>query len=73
MKAMFGLWALLPYLPEYSLFIENKEEVILQQIEVEVTDISEITPEIFNNASNKQWYYLIEQLPTENRRPNSRH
>jgi hypothetical protein len=70
-NVMIGFWLLMPYLVDTSLFIENKEEVLLQQIETEVNNISDITPEVLLPNTKNQWYHLVEQLPTTNRRLDS--
>ena len=70
-NTMIGFWVLLPYLPADNLFIEDKKEAIIHQIEVEITEISELDPQMLVSPSQNNRYYLIEQLPTKVRGSNS--
>ncbi len=68
MKTMFGLWALLPYLHDSNLLIENEEEVILQVFETESNDLEQIAVEILSDSSNKSWYTTLDTPETQTRR-----
>ena len=68
MKTMFGLWALLPYLHDSNLLIENEEEVILQVFETESNDLDQIAVEILSDSSNKSWYTTLDTPETQTRR-----
>jgi hypothetical protein len=68
MKTMFGLWALLPYLHDSNLLIENEEEVILQVFETESNDLEQIAVEILSDSSNKTWYTTLDTPETQTRR-----
>ena len=68
MKTMFGLWALLPYLHDSNLLIENEEEVILQVFETESNDLEQIAIEILSDSSNKTWYTTLDTPETQTRR-----
>ena len=68
MKTMFSLWALLPYLHDSNLLIENEEEVILQVFETESNDLEQIAVEILSDSSNKSWYTTLDTPETQTRR-----